>query len=692
MAWLAHRSPDRDEPLDSHLAEVGAMAGAFAAPFKAEAWGQAAGLLHDLGKSSDAFQRRLMGDPASADHISAGVQAALRASPLGRLLAYAVAGHHGGMPDAGELAARTSAPAPYDPAALPPLPALARPPAQMAGQGAALFVRMVFSCLTDADFLATEAFYRPELPNLRGTPFDADMLLARLSATLDDKMATVPDTDINRLRRRVLDDCRNKAQAPPGLFTLSVPTGGGKTLAAMAFALAHAKRWGKRRVVTVIPYTSIIEQNAAIYRDALGPENVLEHHSAFRHPADRDGPEPEARDKLRLAEENWDAPVVVTTSVQFFESLFSNRPSRCRKLHNLADSVIVLDEAQLLPTAFLTPCLHVLQALVRDYGCTIVLSTATQPALTDPDWLPGCALTGVTEIVAEPHALHAAMRRVRYEWAGPLDDAAVAECMLAQPQVLTVVNTRRHARELFALIRGNRGTFHLSAAMTPAHRTQVLSDIRAALESSQPCRVVSTQVVECGVDVDFPAVLRSLAGLDSIIQAGGRCNRSGGRNDAVVTVFAAPGHPVPSLWSNHATLARQVLTGKFAADPAAPEAVAWYFRNLFRDENRDVHGICRLLEANKQLAFAFRAAAQAFQLIEGGQVDVTIPRTAEAQDLIRRLAAEGPTPALLRALHPHTVQLRPAQAKALGKALRLVAERVWVLDTAAYDEEMGVRV
>lgn len=691
MVWFAHSSGDGDEALEHHLLEVGSMAGTFAAAFKAGAWGQAAGLLHDLGKACDAFQRRLQGDPASVDHVSAGIQAAVRMSPLGKLLAYAVAGHHGGMPDAGELAERITRPAPFDEAAQPPLPPLGSPPVRMNDQGAALFIRMVFSCLTDADFLATEAFYRPEVPHLRGTPFDADVLLSRLSAYLDAKMADAPPTEVNQLRRRILDECRRKAEASPGLFTLSVPTGGGKTLASMAFALTHAKRWGKRRVIAVIPYTSIIEQNAAIYRDALGAENVLEHHSAFRHPADRDGPEPEAREKLRLAEENWDAPVVVTTSVQFFESLFSNRPSRCRKLHNLADAVIVLDEAQLLPTAFLNPCLHVLQALARDYGCTIVLSTATQPALTDPDWLPGCALTGVTEIVSDPHALHTAMRRVRYEWAGPLDDRAVVERMLAQPQALTVVNTRRHARELFALIRGNPGAFHLSAAMTPAHRTQVLADIRTALDNGQPCRVVATQVVECGVDVDFPAVFRSLAGLDSIIQAGGRCNRSGGRNDAVVTVFSAPGHPVPSLWTNHANLTRQVLTGAFAADPAAPEAVAWYFKNLFRDENRDVRGICRLLETTRQMAFAFRSAAQAFQLIEGGQVDVTVPRTAEAQDLIRRLEAEGPHPTLLRNLHPHTVQIRPAQAKALGSALRLVAERVWVLDAAAYDGEMGVR-
>ncbi|HLO76567.1 MAG TPA: CRISPR-associated endonuclease Cas3'', partial [Magnetospirillum sp.] len=379
------------------------MAAAFAEAFKAGAWGRAAGLLHDLGKACEAFQKRLRGAPAAVDHISAGVQAAARTSPLGKLLAYVVAGHHGGMPDAGELAARLARHAPYDEAALLPLPAFASPPARMAGQGAALFVRMIFSCLTDADFLATEAFYRPGLPRLRGTPFDAETLLARLSAYMDREIIKdAPPTAINQLRHRILGDCLRKAEAPAGLFTLSVPTGGGKTLAAMAFALAHAKRWGKRRVVTVIPYTSIIEQNAAIYRHALGAENVLEHHSAFRHPRDHDGPEPEAREKLRLAEENWDAPVVVTTSVQFFESLLSNRPSRCRKLHNLADAVIVLDEAQLLPTAFLEPCLHVLQALARDYGCTIVLATATQPALTDPAWLPRCALTGVTEIVEQP--------------------------------------------------------------------------------------------------------------------------------------------------------------------------------------------------------------------------------------------------------------------------------------------------
>ncbi|HLO74999.1 MAG TPA: helicase-related protein, partial [Magnetospirillum sp.] len=292
--------------------------------------------------------------------------------------------------------------------------------------------------------------------------------------------------------------------------------------------------------------------------------------------------------------------------------------------------------------------------------------------------------------VEQPQALHTAMRRVRYAWAGPLDDAAVAERMLAENQALTVVNTRRHARELFGLIRGTPGAFHLSAAMTPAHRTQVLTDIRAALADKQPCRVVATQVVECGVDVSLPVVLRSLAGLDSIIQAGGRCNRSGERDEAVVTVFSAPDHPVPSLWTEHANLARRVLTEKFPADPASPQAVAWYFQELFRTQNLDANNICDLLKANRDLAFAFRTAAQAFQLIEGGQVDVTIPRDADAQALIRRLESEGPSPEVLRTLQPHTVQIRPRQAKALGGALRLVRERVWVLDSDAYDPELGV--
>lgn len=695
MTWFAHSAPDGHEPLADHLDRVGTMAGDFAAAFDARDWGRTVGLLHDLGKACDAFQRRLDGDPAPVDHISAGTRVAAACGPLGRLAAYAVAGHHGGLPDAAELHERLARAVTWDPKAQPVLPPLDVPRAARGAFGAALFVRMVFSCLSDADFLATEAFYRPDTPRWRGRALDAGALSACLAARLDAMMAEAEPGAVNLQRRRVLEACRAKAAAPPGLFTLSVPTGGGKTLAAMSFALDHARHWGKRRVIAVLPYTSIIDQNAAIYRDILGADNVLEHHSAFRHPADHDGcgpADPDARDKLRMAQENWDWPVVVTTSVQFFESLFSNRPSRCRKLHNLAGSVIILDEAQMMPVAFLEPCLHALRGLVENYGCSLILSTATQPALGDPAWLGPAALTGMTEIIDDPAALHRDLARVRYRWAGAMDDDTLAATLRDQPQALTVVNTRRHAQDLFARLADLPDAAHLSAAMTPDHRRRVLKRIRARLADHQPCRVVATQVVECGVDVDFPMVLRALAGLDSIIQAAGRCNRSGRLNpaDAEVTVFTSPDHPVPPLWTEHANLARLVLTERFADDPASPAAVRWYFQELFKTQTLDRADIGRLLRTNAQMAFAFRSAARAFQMIGDDQIDVVVPENADAAALIRRLERETAHPALLRALQPCTVQLRPRQAKALHGALRLIGDRVWVLDRDAYDDQTGV--
>ncbi|MCR6630685.1 MAG: CRISPR-associated helicase Cas3' [Magnetospirillum sp.] len=515
------------------------------------------------------------------------------------------------------------------------------------------------------------------------------LLLGRLLAHLDQVSADAKPSQVNDWRRAVLVRCLAMADQPAGVFSLSVPTGGGKTLASMAFALAHAKRWQKRRVISVIPYTSIIEQNTAVYRDALGAEMVLEHHSNFRHPDDRDGVEAEDAQKLRMAEENWDAPVVVTTSVQFFESLYSNRPSRCRKLHNIPGAVIVLDEAQLLPLPFLEPCLEALKLLVKDYGCTVVLCTATQPALADRDWLR-YAFDHVTEIIENPTALHDALRRVEYTWAGRLSDGQLAEYLERHDQALTVVNTRRHARELFTLIRDLPGAVHLSAAMTPLHRAQILARIRQNLRDGRPCRVVSTQLVECGVDIDLPIVLRALAGLDSIIQAAGRCNRAGRPQPGQVTVFEPSDHGTPSPWREHANLARRVMTEEFPADPAAPEAVAWYFRNLFQSQDLDRAGILPLLAANARLNFSFRSAADAFRLIGDGQVDVTVPFDDEARSLIQQVETNGPRHDLLRDLQRHTVQIWRKDAQALKSALRTVGERVLVLTPAAYDAELGV--
>jgi CRISPR-associated endonuclease/helicase Cas3 len=702
MPRYAHSKPGEDELLGHHLAMAGRLAEEFGTAFGAGAWARALGLLHDLGKACDDFQKRLGGDDEiQVDHAIAGAAQALDTlKPWGAFLAYAVAGHHGGLPDPGRLAARLERRPAHDVDAVPVLPSLGKPPVDMRGFGASLFIRMLFSCLVDADFLATEAFYRPDRPERRGIAFDAAALLGRLLEALDEMREKADPTEVNNLRARVLARCLKVGrEREGGLFSLTVPTGGGKTLASMAFALAHAERWGKRRVICVAPYTSIIEQTARVYRDALGAERVLEHHGNFRHPADGQGADAGDRLTLRLAEENWDAPVVVTTAVQFLESLFAARPSRCRKLHNIVGSVVLLDEAQLLPLGLLAPCLAVLRALARDYGCTIVLVTSTQPALADKDWLGEHALPDVVEIMEDPGELHAALRRVRYDWAGELDDGAVAARLAAAPRALAVVNTRAHARALFDLCRDLDGIRHLSALMSPAHRARVVEAIGADLKAGRPCRVVATQVVECGVDLDFPVVLRALAGLDSIVQAAGRCNRSGGPELGNVTVFQPAGRATPPQWRNHAALARRALEGAFAADPGNPEALRAYFQSLYNDhrEGLDRGGVLTLLTPKSVVAgvpdISFDAAARAFRLIEEEGIEVVVAAPSERDEvaaLLARAEAGETGRDLLRALQRHAVRLRPAEAKSLAAHIRSAGERVLVLDHTAYDAACGV--
>ncbi len=572
-AYYAHSTSRRDradwQPLRAHLQNVADLARERAAKFGADEWGYIAGLLHDLGKYSTEFQARLEGSLGRVDHSTAGaVEAGKRFQALARPLQFVVAGHHAGLANGGEeehnqrssLRDRLAASLPdysayaseidLKPDLPPPRLALhknARGRSGRTGFQCAFFTRMLFSCLVDADYLDTEGFYdRVEgRPTRRVAPPALVELKPRLDAYLADLSAQADDTLVNRERAGILAACRAGGHETPGLFTLTVPTGGGKTLASLAFALDHALAHGLDRVIYVIPYTSIIEQNAAVFREALGDEPVLEHHSAF---IDDPTAEPEARDKLRLAMENWDAAVVVTTAVQFFESLFADRPARSRKLHNIARSVVILDEAQTLPLPLLRPCVAALDELARNYGTSVVLCTATQPALIETDDEATSFEGGfrnVREIAPEPKRLYQTFKRVTVEQLGDLDDAALATRLRTHERVLCIVNTRAHARELYERIKGEDGCYHLSALMCPKHRSARLDTIRGALKARQRCIVVSTSLVEAGVDVDFPVVYRAEAGIDSIAQAAGRCNREGRLERGEVFVFR-PGRPAAS--------------------------------------------------------------------------------------------------------------------------------------------------
>ena len=711
---IAHldRASGRTHHLDQHLREVGALAQGFAEAFGAGLWGLVAGLAHDLGKSSWEFQRRLQGSSEAVDHATAGAQwLAKNLGPAGRLLAYAVAGHHGGLPNGSDetqrsLAARLHKVVPtWDPCLLGALDvpgALGKFPIHPAtGQHGdfqvGFLTRMVFSCLVDADFLDTERFFGPAQGDQRGGYPSLTDLRGQLDAHLTALAAGAEPSPVNEARADVLAACRNGASLPPGLFSLTVPTGGGKTLASLAFALDHAQAHELRRVIYAIPYTSIIEQTATVFRGALGDDAVVEHHSNFdpaggvhgRDPVDRsdDSTRHGAR-RMRLASENWDAPVVVTTNVQFFESLFHNRPSRCRRLHNIARSVVILDEAQTLPPDYLLPCLEALRELALNYGVSIVLCTATQPALGRRDGFPA-GLAGVRELMPDPARLAQRLVRVTLHAEDLLDDRVLAARIAAAPQVLCIVNTRRHAARLFGAVRSQEGAFHLSANMCPAHRAARLVAIRRRLAERQACRVVSTQLIEAGVDVDFPVVYRAAAGTDSMAQAAGRCNREGRLSSGQVHVFdVEPADLPPGLLRQSAEEGRAVLR-QHGTQALSPRAIEEYFHALYwrRGETLDRHNILRdFTEGASRGNFAFRDVAERFQLIAQLGEPVIIPWDANACRLIAQLAHTETPRWLLRRLQRYTVNV-PSQALArldVAGALTVHQEHYRVLTNQLY--------
>lgn len=702
MDYIAHRRKDSsvEQSIRDHLTGTAQRAAQFAQAFHGEQQARLCGLCHDAGKYSAAFQQRIRGAALRVDHATAGAKELNAAYPgFGYLLAYCVAGHHGGLPQGGDARTETEADsslagrlkrsvAPYDAffreMGQPELPS-APPALRTLGKGGfsvSMYVRMLYSCLVDADFLDTEAFMRPDLPE-RGAFDSLDVLLERLNRHL---ASFRPDRPINQKRSEILSDCRAAAAHAPGLFSLTVPTGGGKTLSSLAFALEHAQRHGLERVIYVIPYTTIIEQNAQAFAQALGRTNVLEHHAGFDFEDSEDHPNP-----LKLASENWDAPLIVTTNVQFFESLFAHKPSRCRKLHSLARSVIVLDEAQMLPTDYLLPCVRALSELVINYASTVVLMSATQPALA-PYFPNGLA---PHEITRDAASLYRFFRRTRIVPRGVLSDEALALELREAPQALAIVNTRAHAKALFEAL-NDPDAFHLSTDLCPAHRRRLISEIRARLQSGQPCRVISTQLIEAGVDVDFPVVYRALTGVDSLVQSAGRCNREGRVPLREVYAF----EPERDWRLPHA-LKRpiEVTRGVFRRheDVLSPEAIRDYFGELYRALGAgglDVKDVVADLEAGyRMLNFNFPDVARRFKLIEEDTRPVVIPYDDAARTLIARLRREGPSRALLRQLQPYSVSVRSYKFQALAEAsaLEAIGEGGVLLEEALYDLRLGLK-
>lgn len=741
--FFAHTTQDGRpwEPLSEHLRLVATRARDSASVFDAGDEAFLAGLLHDLGKYGEAFQRRLRGEERGLDHWTLGAWAALKvAARRGWAAALSIEGHHlglqAGLPTSDNLAR-------LDPASyqlhhplhlrpsetdvvlaldrlrregLGPLPLersvwaedLPKPRAMAA-------VRMLFSALVDADFVETEAFVRGDDQGRRyrrtGPRLDAARALEAVRAHLDELSAgSTAAGHVASLRTQLLEDCLEAARRPRGSFTLTAPTGAGKTLAMLAFALAHAARHGLRRIVLAIPFLSIIEQTAAVYRrlfDAAGfPSTyVLEHHSLTDGDGRRDG-DGAGPDETRLLAENWDAPIVVTTNVQLLESLFANRPRRCRKLHNVAQSVLLFDEAQTLPPDLSRATLSVLGALVRDAGCSVVFATATQPAFEHldgavrrfavSDSIPEKTRIGwqPEEIVRRAPSMFRLAKRtiVHWETSEFTSWSALADRVLEQgQQVLVIVNLKRHARALTEALneRSAPGLAHLSTNLCPLHRAEVLAGVRRRLAREKPCVLVSTQCVEAGVDLDFPAVFRSLAPLDSIAQAAGRCNRNGLRELGDVFVFRPEDEAYPrGIYAEATEVTRSILAEDSRLSIDDPESFRRYYRSLYDLTGEATAEGTPLEEAVRDADFP--AVAKLYRLIRQDTVQVVVPWEEGLIESLRRGPFDASWVRRARAATVAIYRPRPGAYPALEAAPpapRGETPDDWFLlgDPAAYD-------
>lgn len=723
---LDGQSPEKWEPLEKHLAEVAECAERFASAFGAGAWGRILGECHDLGKASSEFQAYLHSSNPQArsdasveeettvhgrvDHSTYGARyVARRAGKIANeVLAYCIAGHHAGLANATttEFEAQRSTlrerlnPANVIPVVKEPeiaLPKLALPFKYRKDHfefSLAFFTRMLFSCLIDADRTCTEAFCSREAAYERqhAKPTLQDLRTA-VDASLQEKQRQAKPTQVNEIRNEVLQECLSAASLPRGFFSLQVPTGGGKTLSSLAFALHHCQyEKAFRRIIVAIPFTSIIEQTAQVYRDCLGEfatYGLVEHHTNLK-------PQHHTRAN-QLAVENWDAPIIVTTNVQLFESLFAHSTTPCRKLHRLANSVIILDEAQTLPVELLTPTLAALRELVENYGCSVVLCTATQPALEKRGDFP-MGIEGVRPIIAQPHELFKSLKRVEVRHTGKLTHEELVERLAQEERVLAIVNTRADATNTFELLRkavGPESCFHLSTLMCGAHRREVLARIREAAKLG-PCRVVSTQLIEAGVDLDLPVVYRAEAGFDSIAQAAGRCNREGLAALGTTYVFEFPKLPPPGFLRDTAQTARELFS--LYPDPLTPDAILAYFRHHYWKSNDllDKHGVLQKATLDGvQTRFQFREISAAYRFIRDEQMPILVQQNEESRKIICELQ-NGHVPFVShRQMQPYLVSVPQNAIRALESegAIQAHESGVWLqVRDDTYDPIRGLRL
>jgi CRISPR-associated endonuclease/helicase Cas3 len=715
------------QSLETHLRETAVLAAQYAADFDSAQWAYSLGLSHDTGKGTDEWQQYIRDKsgydeeassetaPRKVEHSGLGAKFAeeVWGKGAGRFLAYSIAGHHAGLPDwSGSVAslefrlqkANTKAIADQYKELLSGV-CPKTPPWKLSPHGldVSLWIRMLFSCLIDADRLNTEGYMEPEKQQKRSAYLPITELHKRFTAYMQEKTKKpleTANTQVYQSRQQVLADCRTAAEAAPGFFSLTVPTGGGKTLSSMAFSLSHAEKYGKKRIIYVIPYSSIIEQNADVFREIFGADEIVEHHTNLD--------EKDVTLRSRLATENWDAPVIITTNVQFFESLFAAKTSRCRKLHNIANSVVVLDEAQMIPPEFLEPILETMRLLVAHYQVSFVICTATQPVFEKQKafpQFPGLPEGSIREIIQDVPRLYTALERVKIEFPKEKDNVVtwqdLASELSAYDQVLCIVSDRKSCRELYAQM--PKGTYHLSALMCAQHRSDTIAEIKDKLHKNESIRVISTQLVEAGVDIDFPVVYRAMAGLDSIVQSAGRCNREGKLNAkgtlGKVVIFNGPRKaPVDILRKASETTARMAPS---LDKPLDQGVFTRYFSEFYWKLNSlDTKHIMGLLKPDPPSLGQFRSAAEAFQIIDDKRQRTILVPYGKGAELIALLhyagiSGKGFEAKLLRKLQRYTISIYADQFFALQNrgSLEEIVPGVFALhNEVKYDKQVGLLI
>ena len=704
--YLAHLDEDRirEQTVKDHLYGTAELAGKFAERFGKKEWGYCCGLLHDIGKYSDAFQTKIKSNSnRQVDHSTAGAKVCLEKGGCYQFLSYCIAGHHAGLPDHGGSADGDDAPtlmgrsrkkienysAYQTEIQIPELTSLPFDESETpdADFSLSMFIRMIYSCLVDADFLDTEYFMKNGNTD-RNSGERMEILLEKLERHISGWLSNTGTENVNGRRTEILRHCLECGKEKPGMFQLTVPTGGGKTIASLAFALRHVVTNRMDRVIYVIPYTSIIEQNAGVFRDILGEQNVLENHYNVDYEST------EELKPMQLASENWDKPVVVTTNVQFFESLYANKSSKCRKLHNMANSVIIFDEAQMLPTDYLKPCLAAIEELVRQFRSSVVLCTATQPAL-QPLFRTQMQITELCPGVQEQFRF---FERVTFQNIGTVTEEDLSGRLRQEMQALCIVNTKKRAQKLYQQIKED-GVFHLSTSMYPKHRQRVLKNIRNRLVNGEKCVLISTSLVEAGVDLDFQTVYRQLAGVDSMIQAAGRCNREGKRSvkESVVSIFQFEERENVPGQRLQIDVAKMLLAQ--GEDISSLQGIQKYFEALyhFRGESLDRKNILKLFKNPKpQFAYNFDGIAKEFKLIEEDTKTIFINCEPEADDILRQIKQQGYTKAVMRKAGQYCVQVYENEFDKLKGAgmLQPVSENIKdfyeLISEEQYTEDMGL--